>query len=193
MKHIFLTGDIQVGKSTIIRKFLEAHPELRIGGFRTVWQEKRMTHSNSLHIVPATGACVPTEENRIGLREGVFPDRTATDYPLVFDTVGVGLLQNLDNCDLIIMDEIGLSENEADVFVERVLDILDGDTPVLGVVQPKTGTLTGAVRNHPKVHLVLVTKENREMILQRMLEGTIMSAEQDEHGCFVEDEWEELG
>ena len=193
MKHIFLTGDIQVGKSTIIRRFLEAHPELRIGGFRTVWQERRMTHSNSLHIVPATGEVIPTDENRIGLREGVFPDRTATDYPQVFDTVGVGLLQNLGKCDLIIMDEIGLSENEADVFVDAVLDILDGDTPVLGVVQPKTGNLTDAVRNHPKVHLVLVTKENRELILQRMLDGSLMSAEQDEYGCFVEDDWEELG
>ena len=168
-KHIFLTGEVQVGKSTIIRRFLEAHPGLHVSGFRTVWQERKMTNSNSLHIVPATGPIIATDENRIGLREGVFPDRVATDYPEVFDTVGVELLKKTGGSDLIIMDEIGLGENDADDFIDAVLDILDGDTPVLGVVQPKTGILTDAVRDHPKVQLLLVTKESRETVLKGLL------------------------
>jgi len=170
-KHIFLTGEIQVGKSTIIRKFVEAHPGLRVGGFRTVWQENRLELRNSLHIVPATGSYLTADYNRIGLREGVFPDRTATDYPEVFDTVGVELLKKTGGSDLILMDEIGLGENDADDFIDAVLDTLDGDVPVLGVVQPKTGILTDAVRDHPKVRLILVTKENREYVLRNLLEG----------------------
>ena len=33
---ILLTGEVQVGKSTIIRKVTERHPDWKIGGFVTV-------------------------------------------------------------------------------------------------------------------------------------------------------------
>ncbi len=35
MKHIFLTGEIQVGKSTLIQTYLAAHPQWKVGRFLT--------------------------------------------------------------------------------------------------------------------------------------------------------------
>ena len=168
-RHIFLTGDIQVGKSTIIQKYIEAHPEYCVGGFRTVWKKERWNNKNTIHIVPALKLEELTERNRVGLREGVFPDRTATDYPEVFNTAGVILLSHPEEHDLIIMDEIGIGENEAMAFQKAVLSVLDSDVPVLGVVRDKPGVLTDAVRNHPNVQTVVVTVENRENVLKELL------------------------
>ena len=154
--HIFLTGDIQVGKSTIIQKYIAAHPELRIGGFRTVWKDERWNNRNTLYIVPAAGPDEMTDSNRVGLREGVFPDRIATDYPKVFNIAGVMLLRHPEEYDLILMDEIGT--------------VLDGDIPVIGVVRDKPGVLTDAVREHPNVRTIVVTVENREKILDDLFD-----------------------
>lgn len=34
--NIFLTGNVQVGKSTILNRFIFSHPDLKIGGFKTL-------------------------------------------------------------------------------------------------------------------------------------------------------------
>ena len=168
-RHIFLTGDIQVGKSTIIQRYLEAHPDLRVGGFRTVWKDERWNNRNTLYIVPAVGPDELTDSNCVGLREGVFPDRIATDYPEVFNTNGAALLEEPEKYDLMLMDEIGIGENTAEGFQKAVLSVLDVDTPVMGVVRDKPGVLTDAVRNHPNVQTVVVTVENRENVLKELL------------------------
>lgn len=167
--HVFLTGDIRVGKSTIIRRWLEANSGLRLGGFRTVWKKAKGAEDNSFHIVPA-GRDVPlTEENRTGLRRGVFPNREAVDFPEVFDTVGVALLESSRDCDLILMDEIGVSEEQAELFQQAVLSFLDSEIPVLGVVKDKPGKLTDAVRRHPNTEIITVTPENRVEAFEKLI------------------------
>lgn len=166
--HVFLTGEIQVGKSTAIRRWLEARPELRLGGFRTVWRYRRGAEENSLHIVPAAGNAPLTADNRIGIRGGSPPGRRAQDFPEVFDRVGVPLLENSGGWDLILMDEIGIGENNAPRFRQAVLDCLNGDVPVLGVVKAKPGVLTDAVRAHPKTRIITVTVENRGAVLDEL-------------------------
>lgn len=169
-KHIFLTGDIQVGKSTILNKYIAAHPEKRVGGYRTVWSGDRSAGgSSAIHIVPAVGDVPLTEENRVGIRAGKWPNRICTDYTEVCDSVGVELLENTKNCDLILMDEIGQGENEAKQFHAAVLGLLDGDTTVIGVVRNKPGVLPDLVRAHPNVETIVVTVENREDIAAELL------------------------
>ena len=167
--HIFLTGDIQVGKSTILRNVIAAHPEWRVGGYRTVWLEERSPNRNSIHIVPAAEDVPLTDVNRVGIREGVWPDRICTDFTEVYDTVGAALLKDAGESDLILMDEIGQGENEARQFHQAVLSLLDGDTPVMGVVRDKPGVLPDLVRAHPNVQVVVVTVENRDRILEQLL------------------------
>ena len=161
-KHIFLTGEIQVGKSTIIKKYLDAHPELRVGGFRTVWKARWSEEKSSFHIVPAKEDVPLTEENCVGIRGGKWPNRIRENYPDVYDIVGVQLLESSKDCDLILMDEIGPAENGAKEFHRAVLELLDGDTPILGVVQQKPGVLPDLVRAHPNVRVITVTTENRD-------------------------------
>lgn len=167
--HIFLTGDIQVGKSTIIRQWLAAHPELRAGGFLTVWNGERNSGESSFHLVSLGGGEALTVNNRVGLRRFHQQGRQVTPYPEVFDAVGVSLLEQARACDVIVMDEIGFTENDAAAFHQAVLACLDGGTPVLGVVRDRPGVLTDKVRAHPNVRLVRVSTENREDVLRALL------------------------
>ena len=74
---------------------------------------------------------------------------------------GVALLEQAGP-PLILMDELGFMENEAHVFQQKVLEILDGNIPVLGVIKPQSFPFLDKVRNHPKVKVLDITTENRE-------------------------------
>lgn len=171
--HIFLTGEVQVGKSTIIRRWLEAHPHLRVGGFRTVSGARGEDGEDTVHIIPAAGDPALTKENRIMFRQGEWPHRRRELFPQVFDSVGVALLRDDGEKDVLIMDEIGFTEDDAALFQQAVLEKLEGDTPILGVVRALPGVLADAVRAHPKSRIVAVTQENREEVLARLLRERI--------------------
>ncbi len=168
-KHLFLTGEIQVGKSTVIQRWLAAHPGLRVGGFRTVPGRRGRDGADTVHIVPAVSECPLTRENCVLMRRGRRPYMKITSCNEVFDQLGVALLQNAAGCSVILMDEIGIQEELAFQFHAAVLERLDGDTPVLGVVRSKPGTLTDAVRAHPNVEVVTVTEENRNEIFRELM------------------------
>lgn len=167
--HIFLTGEVQVGKSTIIRRWLQAHPQLRVGGFRTVPGAKGKNGEDTVHIIPAAGNPALTAENRIMFRQGRWPQRKLEFFPQVFDRVGVSLLREGGEKDILIMDEIGFSENNAVLFHQAVLEKLEGEVPILGVVRALPGALPEAVRAHEKSRVIAVTRENRETVLEWLL------------------------
>ena len=170
--NLFLTGEVQVGKSTLIRRLLEAHPDLRVGGFRTIPGLPREDGTSDVHIVPAVGDVPLTEGNRVIRRRhtGQIPQVRA--YPQVFDMIGCILLERPEDHDLLLMDEIGIQEAEAFLFQRAVLRCLDGPTPVLGVVRNKPGALTDAVRTHPNTKLVTVTAENRDAFYEELTKWT---------------------
>lgn len=101
-----------------------------------------------------------SEKNICGYR---YMDRCNVDsYPQVFDSLGCRLLENAEQADIIVMDELGFLESDARIFQNRILKILDGDIPVIGVIKPKRSEFLDRVRAHPKVKLVEITPENRE-------------------------------
>ena len=161
--HIFLTGLRQVGKSTLLRRVLAEYPTLRLGGFRTVTAADVPGAFGSVYIFPAAGPYVPGDDCRVAVRLG--PSRGVRAYPAVFEHRGVELLEGAENVDLILMDEIGFLEEDAARFSGRVMELLDGGTPVFGVVRGTEETpLLRFVRTHPKVRLIEVTEENRERL-----------------------------
>jgi nucleoside-triphosphatase THEP1 len=158
--NVFLTGKIQTGKSVAIRRFLDSRPTWRLGGFRTISVYGRTPGAYAdTYIQPARGDAPLDREHLVGIRWG----RGRFDaFPAVFDAVGVSYL-DCPACDLILMDEIGRMENDAALFRNKILELLDGPGPVLGVVKalPEHTPLLDAVREHPKTRLIEVTEVNR--------------------------------
>lgn len=165
-RHVFLTGDIQVGKSTLIARVLAAHPDWRVGGFRTVCRLGDVPGAvGGVYLQPADAPDTPcTAENRVGVRgwEGM-----AACYPEAFDRLGPRFLTH-DRRDLLLMDELGRMEREAKHFCAAVLRALDGFTPVLGVLQPRSLPLLDAVRAHSQTSVIEVTPENRFELASRV-------------------------
>lgn len=160
-RHIFLTGDKRVGKSTLIRNFLESFSG-KVGGFRTVRTDA--VHGDfSVHLVRPGEE--PSTENQLFLcmRKGD-PGTIAR-----FDALGCAALENAAGCDLMLMDELGPAEAKAEKFKQAVLKALDGDTPIIGVIQKAESEFLETIRSHKNVDVVEVTLENRDILAKRNL------------------------
>ena len=152
--HYFLIGDRQVGKSTIINKTLEClrekNPEIRIGGFFTKAEESDVfMHYMTKH-----------ESFCIGKRK-------IGGYTDVFNSQGLELLKETEekNCDLIVMDEIGWMESNAEAFALEILKVLDSDAQTIGVLRKDCSTpLIDEIKNRADVMLIEVTLENRDSL-----------------------------
>ena len=165
MKNIFLTGEIQVGKSTAINRALAAAGP-QVEGFRTLggpWDENGGSY---VHMISADGTESMNSENRVfyrNLKNGHPIFRVFQD---VFETRGPALLKPSPACELLLMDEIGIREAECRHFHAAVMQALEGEIPVLGVVQIRPGGFLDEIRNHPSVELITVTVENREQVFK---------------------------
>ena len=82
--HVFLTGPVQIGKSTLLRASLDALQPQKLGGFRTVSAQPQADGSRPVYLHPA---CSPDElhesANRIGIRR---PGLGIVSFPAAFET-----------------------------------------------------------------------------------------------------------
>ena len=84
--------------------------------------------------------------------------------------LGPAALADTAGCDIVVMDELGPSEAAAQGFQAAVLAALDGEKPVYGVLQQADSAFLRRVAAHPRVRVVTVTEENRD-VLRRQLCG----------------------
>lgn len=168
IRHIFLTGEKQVGKSTLWRKVLERsgiHPS----GFQTLeYLVNGSFRGYRLHALGRTpaelGNDVPVS---VFLRRKLHLPVTDS-----FNIFGTALLHlALEDGGYILMDELGIFERDAADFRQAVMDCLDGDCHVLGVLQKATDPFLDAILNRPDVRVFTVTKENRDNLAEPLLKA----------------------
>lgn len=167
--HIFLTGEIQIGKSTLLRRALSAFPNIKTGGYCTVTVADVPDAKGSVYIIPTSEPdALLGEHNRAGIRYNHGRGRKV--FTQVFDNYGAECLSHTGGSDIIIMDEVGVMEREADVFSAKIIELLGGDTPIVGVLRKSAETpLAQAVRSHPNVKMVEVTEQNRDDLAQMLV------------------------
>ena len=166
MKHILIMGDIGVGKSTLISRLLSC-THRPVCGFYTrehgFGQDKKdfFLHDAKL---PQRDLFF-TDENRIAT---CFP-KTVEVQPEVFDNQGVNCLQDLHPNGIVVMDELGFLESRSPRFQRRVLEVLDGDIPVLAAVKSREDIpFLELVKAHPKATVFHITPDNREELFARL-------------------------
>ena len=158
--HVFLTGDVQCGKSFAIARALQRiHRPLY--GFRTVFVN-RADDNKALYMLPANSSAAPDPcqivTQFVSGRPQVLTEK--------FDALGTALLREAQSHPegLILMDECSRFERDALLFQQEILCCLDGNIPVLGVVRLTADGWVDKIRQHPKVKLLTVTTENRNDI-----------------------------
>ena len=147
---------------------LDALQPERLGGFRTVSAKPEADGSRPVYLHPAAAQdLLCGAQNRVGIRR---PELGIASFPDAFETAGMDALKGAEDCDLVLMDEIGRMERHADTYSARIRTLLDGCVPILGVVQKKADTpLAAAIRSHPNVRLIEVSEENRDVLLPEIL------------------------
>lgn len=159
--HIFLTGDVQVGKSTVIQKTVSAL-DFSLGGFRSGFGPNRGQPDRRVYLWDAGGEPVYDEGHVVVRFTGHAPE-VLIDR---FNTLGVDTLRRARQrqADLILMDECGRFEGQAAAFQAEIFAALDGTIPVLGVVRQGFHGWLDDLRRHPKVTLLPVTVHNRNVL-----------------------------
>ena len=155
MKHILLTGRVQVGKSTALRKFLEKSG-LKADGVRTYWRDR-----DTLLIEPFEGG----ESMVAAVTDGEY--RKAV--PAAFE-YGAEIIENSGKRDIIVLDELGRLERCSERFMNAVFQKLKGEKRILGVIKKESNHFLDAVREMSNVTILEVTEENRDEIPQKIEE-----------------------
>jgi len=143
--HLFLQGDIRIGKSTLIRKAILSYLN-DVGGY---YVQRIYANDNPKRYIGFAVKPVSMKDdyqlnayvNSLSDVNGLFLYCNQLgiwqQIPGVFTRAAVDYMNNaiLQKKKLIIMDELGGVELEDIAFSKTVLSILNGDIPVLGVLK----------------------------------------------------------
>lgn len=86
------------------------------------------------------------------------------------DRVGVTALRKAaEECDLVVVDEIGKMELFSAGFREAVWQIITSGRKTLGTIMFKTNPWVDRIKRQPQVNLVEVTRANHHRVLEELL------------------------
>ena len=127
---------------------------LRYGGYFTAWGP-----DDRLHLLRAADP-----DARMSAATAV-AHRASTQVQAgatAFDRLGCQALEA--PAQLLVLDELGFLERDAAAFRRRIEQVLDGPTPVLGVVRQSGSLFLPALQARADTVVLTVTLENRDAI-----------------------------
>lgn len=161
--HLFLTGKKGVGKSTLVQKLLAGAPG-PIGGFLTRRVCLPGFDGPTVHLLRPWTDDAPSNDNLL-FYCGDKGKATAQR----FDELAAEALRRSNDASLIVMDELGPHEARALGFQAEVRRVLEGDIPVLGVLQEAPSPFLQEIADHPRVQVVRVTEKDRDRLAEILL------------------------
>ena len=95
------------------------------------------------------------------------------------DEIGVNALRHAtQNCDVIVIDEVGKMEVESDGFVAAVKEALDADKPLILTLHKKSrNPLLQDIRRRDDIRILEVTQVNRNLLpykIVKLLKGEML-------------------
>jgi len=153
--NILLTGPIQIGKSTILKKVI-SQLNLQVSGFYT----KAFLINNQVIGYKMYDYKKLITPFVIGLKDTPV---TCKPYTEMFETYGVKILESM-SADMFLLDELGFLERHAQSYQKKIHEILDSDVLVLGVLKDKHNEFLDSVRNRKDVTILRVSESNREYL-----------------------------
>lgn len=163
MTNLFLTGDISVGKTTVLKQALD-RIESSIGGFTT----ERIINGNlrsyvCLSLYDNTKQFTIAEVDSSDWSKRVFVKAFSKDLVSILD-------KSFKSRDLIILDELGNLENDITPFTDKIYELLDSDRVVFGVLKSYDCEFLNRIRNREDTIIIHITEENRDSVLDHILE-----------------------
>ena len=172
MKQVYLlTGRPGAGKTSLIKQAV-AGMKGKTGGFYTEEiRSQGIRQGFRLITLDVQSAILAHVDIRCPYRVSKYGVDTGS-----LDWVGASALrQAAEECDLVVIDEIGKMELFSANFREAVLQIIDSGKRVLGTIMLNPNLWADAIKRRPQVNLVEVTRANYQEVLEelpRWLEAT---------------------
>jgi len=166
MKQVYLlTGKPGTGKTSLIKQAVAGIGD-KAGGFYTEEiRSERVRQGFRLVTLDGQSAILA----HVNIHSPYRVSKYGVDIDNL-DRVGVSaLLKAAQQCDLVVVDEIGKMELFSANFRKAVLQIIDSGERVLGTIMLNTNPWADAIKLKPQVNLVVVTRVNYPQVLEGLL------------------------
>lgn len=164
MKNIFLTGDVGIGKTTVLRKVINRTDGYYGGYLGSSVSDDRFKHISINSLMNLSRKYDLAKIDFIKQRP-VYINREIFDENLSDE-----IMESLEKRDILVFDELGRFEEESEEFKSAVHKALDSEKLVLGVLKKHDGDFVNSVKNREDVMVVEVTEENRDNLYLKLLD-----------------------
>ncbi len=155
---ILLCGDINSGKSTLIRR-LVSDTGRSPRGYITVRMPEDAAGVSHVYLYDISSPPVRIEDAQVIMRiRGGDIER----HPEYMSSIAAPILESIPEGSLVVLDELGTLEEHEERFKAAVMKILSGHYDVLASVKAQNTPFLRAVRSHPDCALYIITPENRD-------------------------------
>ena len=161
---LIISGRSGAGKTTLINSLVK-EINCEIYGFITKKYEG-YTKIPPVYIHAINKPISFSEANRIGSCKNMMPEKR----PEIFDTYGVYSLKNIPVQSTVIMDELGVMEDQAKLFKAKVFSILRGNYNVIAAIRDKHTPFLDEIRNTKNTIVLDLEQSNREAIKKYAIE-----------------------
>ena len=166
MKQVYLlTGRPGTGKTSLIKQAV-AGVKGKAGGFYTE-EVRSQGVRQGFRLVTLDGQS--TILAHINIHSPYRVSKYGVDIDGL-DRVGVSALrQAAEECDLVVIDEIGKMELFSANFRETVSQIINSGKRVLGTIMLYPNPWADEIKRQPQVNLITVTRDNHQRVLAELL------------------------
>lgn len=180
-KNLFLTGNIQVGKSTALDKLKAQHlTGQKIRGFKTkpfYLSEKTQQDPRGIlqgywleeqSLDPASQC---PEKQLVGINQASPGGKCCRGITETFEGLGLEVLTKAlqEQEGILWMDELGFFEREALQFQAKVFEALESPMPVIGVIKIRRNPFLEAIAARKDVLVLEVNEDNRDSIVEEII------------------------
>ena len=167
MKQVFLlTGRPGTGKTSLIKQAI-AGMKGKAGGFYTEEiREQGVRKGFRLVTLDGQEAILA----HIDIHSPYRVSRYGVDTDSL-DRVGVSALNRAaEECDLVVIDEIGKMELFSANFRRTVSEMISSRKKIIGTIMLNPNPWADAIKNQPQVDLITVTRANHQNVLRGLLD-----------------------
>jgi len=163
---LLLTGVPGTGKTTTIREAVSAS-KAKAGGFYT--QEMRQGGTRQgFEIVTMDGSRAVLAH--VDIRGPHQVGKYGVDVASL-DRVAVPAMRwAIQECDIVVVDEIGKMELMSSAFRKALLEVLNSEKRFVGTIMLQPHPFADQIKREPKVRVLLLTKANRQPVFDQVTE-----------------------